>query len=53
MHNHNLGLNEAQFEPEQEQKLKTAQFFLQYIPIQRVKLQHKCKNKYHFNGKQT
>ena len=48
MHNHNLGLNEAQFEPEQEQKLRTAQFHIQYIPIQVVKLQHKYKNKDHF-----
>ena len=49
MYNHYLGLNEAQFEPEQEQKLRTAQFHIQYIPIQVVKLQHRYKNKDHFN----
>ena len=49
MYNLYLGLNEAQFEPEQETKLRTAQFHIQYIPIQVVKLQHKYKNKDHFN----
>ena len=50
MYNHNLGLNEAQFEPKQEQRLKNCAIStIQYIPVQVVKLQHRYKNKDHFN----